>query len=64
MVMINGKSCDAAGKTILEIVEGGGYKAAHVAVERNEEIVPKAQYGEVSAEDGDVIEIVQFVGGG
>lgn len=64
MVMINGKPQEAVGKTMLEIVEEGGFTPSHVAVERNEEIVPKAQYGEVKALDGDVIEIVQFVGGG
>lgn len=64
MVKINGEELDAAGKTITEIVEEGGYQVTHVAVERNEEIVPKAQYGEVTAQDGDVIEIVRFVGGG
>ena len=35
-----------------------------IAVERNLEIVPKSLYGETSLEDGDRIEIVQFVGGG
>lgn len=64
MVKINGKEQNAAGKTIAEIVTEGGYKLTHVAVERNEEIVPKAQYDTVAALDGDVIEIVQFVGGG
>lgn len=35
-----------------------------VAVERNREIVPKSLYGAVELADGDVLEIVQFVGGG
>ena len=64
MVKVNGKEIDTAGKTILELVEENGYKIDHVAVERNEEIVPKAQYGSVTVQDGDVIEIVRFVGGG
>ena len=64
MVKINGTEQDAAGKTVAEIVTAGGYNRAQVAVERNEEIVPKAQYDAVTVQDGDVIEIVQFVGGG
>ena len=33
-------------------------------MERNGEIVPKAAYGETILQDGDVIEVVNFVGGG
>jgi len=35
-----------------------------VAVERNFEIVPKSAYGDTDIQDGDRLEIVQFVGGG
>ncbi len=35
-----------------------------IAVERNLEIVPKAKYAEVVLETGDVVEVVNFVGGG
>lgn len=35
-----------------------------VAVERNKEIVPKSTYGDITLEDGDVLEIVHFIGGG
>lgn len=35
-----------------------------VAVERNLEIVPKSEHAMTVLEDGDRIEIVQFVGGG
>jgi len=35
-----------------------------IAVERNEEIVPKAKYAETVLADGDVVEVVNFVGGG
>ena len=34
------------------------------AVELNEEILPKAEYAETVLKDGDVLEIVNFVGGG
>lgn len=35
-----------------------------IAVERNLEIVPKSQFDRTALNDGDRIEIVQFVGGG
>ena len=41
-----------------------GWDSARLAVERNGDIVPRAQYGETVLEDGDVLEIVRFVGGG
>ena len=41
-----------------------GYIKEQIAVERNGEIVPKAQFEQVMLSDGDVLEIVHFVGGG
>ena len=38
--------------------------ARKVAVERNEEIVPRSRYGETVLANGDVLEIVHFIGGG
>jgi thiamine biosynthesis protein ThiS len=39
-------------------------KADRVAIERNGDIVPRANWGQVSLENGDKLEVVQFVGGG
>ena len=64
MVKINGAACDAAGKTVAEYLEGTDYDIRRIAVERNGEIVPKAQYENVKIEDGDTLEVVSFVGGG
>ncbi|MGE0224652.1 MAG: sulfur carrier protein ThiS [Acetobacteraceae bacterium] len=38
--------------------------ARKVAVERNEEIVPRSRYKETILCDGDALEIVHFIGGG
>ncbi len=38
--------------------------ARKIAVERNEEIVPRSLYGAVWLEPGDRLEIVHFIGGG
>lgn len=64
MVQINGKPVDAVGKTILEYLQTTSYKLESIAVERNEEIIPKSKYSEVMIQDEDVIEVVSFVGGG
>ena len=64
MVKINGEQFDFAGRNILDVVTELGYERSRIAVERNEEIVPKATYEETLLEDGDVVEVVSFVGGG
>ncbi len=46
---------------LLELLQ---LKADRVAVERNGDLVARATWAEVCLEDGDKLEIVQFVGGG
>ena len=64
MVTINGEAVDAAGKSIAEYLAAAGYAAGRVAVERNLEIVPADDFGKCLLQDGDSLEIVQFVQGG
>lgn len=64
MVKINGIEYDVAGITISEYLETTDYNPLRIAVERNGEIVPKATYSEIVLQDGDNMEIVNFVGGG
>jgi sulfur carrier protein len=64
MVKINGKELNIAGKTIAEYLANTNYDSKRIAVERNGDIVPKAQYVETLLQDGDCVEIVSFVGGG
>jgi thiamine biosynthesis protein ThiS len=54
----------AAGSSIAAMLEAMGLDPAKVAVERNMEIVPRSTLSEVAVNDGDVFEIVHFVGGG
>lgn len=63
-VKINGEDVAAAGMTVAEYLSSAQYDCRRIAVERNCEIVPKSKYGEVVLEAGDVVEIVNFVGGG
>lgn len=64
MVIVNGESLDMAGKTISEYLATTNYDPKRIAVERNGDIVPKAQYAETVLIDGDRVEVVSFVGGG
>jgi len=64
MLKINGEPHAAAGQTLAAYLAKAGYAAERVAVERNGEIVPKAQYAACVLQDGDSLEIVSFVGGG
>ena len=41
-----------------------GLDSRKVAVERNEEIVPRSVYAETWLTSGDMLEIVHFIGGG
>jgi thiazole synthase len=54
----------AAGSTIAQLVTSLELNPTKVAVERNGEIAPRSTLAQVSLADGDVLEIVHFVGGG
>ena len=62
---VNGEPRRApAGATVADLVRELGLEPAKVAVERNGEIAPRSTLSAVLLEDGDVLEIVHFVGGG
>ena len=64
MVKVNGKKLDIAGKNTEKFLLSAGYDTRRIAVELNGEILPKEKYGVTYLADGDVIEVVSFVGGG
>jgi thiamine biosynthesis protein ThiS len=53
-----------AALTVAGLVAALGLDTRKVAVELNREIVPRSTYAEVALKDGDVLEIVHFIGGG
>jgi len=64
-IILNGKPEElAAGMTLAALVERLGKTPVAVAVERNGEIVPRAEYAATELEPGDRLEVVQFVQGG
>lgn len=64
MVKINGEEVNIAGKTVAEYLATTSYDPKRIAVERNGNIVPKAQYDKTVLNNGDSVEVVSFVGGG
>jgi thiazole synthase len=52
------------GGSVADLVREIGLEPAKVAVERNLEIVPRSTLSDVTLCDGDILEIVHFVGGG
>ena len=61
---VNGEPRTSAAATIAGLVGELGLKPEKVAVERNGTIVPRSTLGDAPLADGDVLEIVHFVGGG
>lgn len=62
---VNGKDIELkCGMTLAEFLAEHNYRAELVAVERNGQIVPRAEFGAAVLTDGDELEIVSFVGGG
>lgn len=64
MIRINGVNIDKNELSLMQYLEENSIMPHRIAVELNEEILPKANYDSTILKDGDVVEIVNFVGGG
>lgn len=63
-VMVNGEEYVTKKHTITQLLDEMGIVPGRVAVEVNLKVIKRADYDNFSLRDGDVIEIVKFVGGG
>src|SRR5260221_14697829 len=64
-ITVNGEPrTTPSGTTVAALVAALGMDAARVAVERNQDVVPRRTWAEAQLVDGDNVEIVAFVGGG
>lgn len=62
---VNGKQVKLTKPLSLkEYLEQENYVLLHVAVEKNGQIIPRADFAETMLNDDDKLEIVSFVGGG
>jgi len=64
-VTLNGEPRDLRdGLTVAELVSEMGLGARRIAVEINLDVLPRDDYGGRPLCEGDVVEIVHFIGGG
>lgn len=64
-IVLNGEAKElSCGVTLLELIEKEGVKDKVMAAAVNMEIVKKEDWGGKKLEEGDKIELLQFVGGG
>jgi sulfur carrier protein len=64
-VTVNGEPRDVPERTtVRRLIELLDLAEGPVAVERNGEVVPRAEHTKTALVEGDVVEIVHFVGGG
>jgi sulfur carrier protein len=64
-LQVNGDPLEAPdGATIADLLAQLDIRVKHVAVERNRQVVPRAEHPTTSLVEGDELEVVTLVGGG
>jgi sulfur carrier protein len=64
-ITVNGDALDVPDDlTVAALVTHLGLTTGPVAVERNRDVVPRAEHATTKVAPGDTLEIVHFVGGG
>ena len=64
-IQLNGEAFQIEhGLNLQALLERLDLRQRRVAVEINQEVVPKAEYGRTVLSAGDKVEIISFVGGG
>jgi thiamine biosynthesis protein ThiS len=64
-LVVNGEERQIeANATVEELLASLGLRGTLVAVECNEEVIPRARHTSTVLKEGDRIEVVHFVGGG
>ena len=64
MTLINGKDITLTNISVKDYLLQNNYDLSKIAVELNEEILPKSEYESTIIGESDVLEVVSFVGGG
>lgn len=64
-IQLNGEAMELpAGSTVAVLIEKLALAGKRLAVEVNEDIVPRSQHPEFILDDGDRVEVVHAIGGG
>ena len=64
MICINGEKFEKDEIVLLDYLKTNGINPQRIAIEMNGKILPKSQFNEAVLKSGDIVEIVNFVGGG
>lgn len=64
MICINGEKFEKDEIVLLDYLKTNGINPQRIAIEMNGEILPKSHFNEAVFKSGDIVEIVNFVGGG
>ncbi len=65
MIRVNGKEHWLSEEMkASELLEQLGYQITRIALELNGDMVPRTRLSEITVKEGDILEIVSFVGGG
>ncbi|MBZ2169187.1 MULTISPECIES: sulfur carrier protein ThiS [Marinobacter] len=65
LVHVNGESMELPSRaTVSTLIEQMALAGKRLAVEVNEDIVPRSQHGDFTLSEGDRVEVVQAIGGG
>lgn len=64
-ILLNGKTYElTAPANVTRLLAARGFAGKRVAVELNEEILPRSEYEKYELREGDRVEIVRAIGGG
>ena len=65
IIIVNGEQKDvAAGTTLQALLDSLELDGSTLVVQRNDDIIEQADYGQVALDERDQVELVRFVGGG
>ena len=63
-ILVNGEAIHIDEMSVAQYLESLSIDPRRVAIELNLDILPKGEYGKSLLKEGDMLEIVHFVGGG
>jgi len=64
-ITVNGKEYQLkGGATISDLLNAQGITGKRIALEVNQEILPRSEYSQYHLRDGDRVEIIRAIGGG
>lgn len=64
-IELNGEPRElSAGATVADLIDQLSLTGKRLAVEVNEDIVPRSQHADIRLNDGDRVEVVRAIGGG